>query len=77
MSGFRGKFASIRNDWTTPEALYREMDAEFGFTLDAAASAENAKAPAFFDKEMDAITRDWRAAHGLAESAIWRGLSAL
>ena len=59
MSGFRGKFASIRNDWTTPEALYREMDAEFGFTLDAAASAENAKAPAFFDKEMDAITRDW------------------
>ncbi len=59
MAQFRGKFASIRNDWTTPDELFREIDAEFGFTLDAAASAENKKVAAFFDKKIDAMTQDW------------------
>ena len=27
-------FSSLTSDWRTPEGLYRELDAEFGFTMD-------------------------------------------
>jgi hypothetical protein len=30
-------------EWGTPEALYRALDLEFGFTLDVAADPRNAK----------------------------------
>jgi phage N-6-adenine-methyltransferase len=34
-----------KDDWRTPPALFRHLDAEFGFTLDAACSAENRLCP--------------------------------
>jgi phage N-6-adenine-methyltransferase len=37
-----------REDWETPADLYAKYDAEFGFTLDAAANADNAKCPVYF-----------------------------
>jgi hypothetical protein len=30
----RGLFSSLRTDWKTPKALYRVLDAEFGFDFD-------------------------------------------
>ena len=59
MANFNGKFASIRNDWTTPDDLFSTINAEFCFTLDAAASKENTKAPAFIDKDIDAMKQSW------------------
>lgn len=46
-------------NWATPDPLYRRLHRIFHFTLDAAASAENAKCKRFFTKEMDALTRSW------------------
>jgi site-specific DNA-methyltransferase (adenine-specific) len=54
-----GMFTSARLDWETPEAFFRQVDAEFGFTLDAAASPHNAKCPSFLTEEDDALTAPW------------------
>lgn len=60
MSKFsKDRFESIRSDWTTPEDLFRAIDAEFHFTLDAAASAENTKTVRFFNKTTDAMRQTW------------------
>src|SRR5688572_7206513 len=43
----------------TPAALFRKLHAEFGFTLDAAASDVNALCPRYFTRDQDALGQDW------------------
>lgn len=50
---------SMREDWGTPRSVFDPLHAEFQFTLDAAATAENAMVPTHFTPEDDALTRDW------------------
>lgn len=59
MAKFIGKFESARQDWPTPQALFDEYHAEFGFTIDVAASAENTKCERFITAQRDAMTIDW------------------
>lgn len=47
------------DDRRTPPDLFAALHARFGFTLDAAASAENAKLPRFFAREQDALKHSW------------------
>lgn len=47
------------HEWTTPIELFQQLDAEFNFQLDAAASAENALCQHFFTKEMDGLAWPW------------------
>jgi site-specific DNA-methyltransferase (adenine-specific) len=49
-------FSSDKHDWATPQALFDEVNLEFGFTLDAAASAHNAKCDEFLSEEDDALS---------------------
>jgi phage N-6-adenine-methyltransferase len=58
----RGLFTSDRQDWETPAALFRTLDAEFGFELDVCATKENAKCSAFFSPEVDGLKEAW---HGV------------
>lgn len=44
-----------KNNWRTPRALFAVLDAEYGFTLDAAADAENALCPRYYSEECDAF----------------------
>lgn len=53
-------FSSNSDEWATPADLFALLDREFGFTLDAAATAENAKCAKFFTKEDSALERDWQ-----------------
>lgn len=46
-------------EWGTPASIFDPLHAEFSFTVDAAASAENAKLPTFWSRENDALTRAW------------------
>lgn len=41
-------FSSVKMDWTTPQAFFDDLDAEFHFTLDPCASAGNAKCGKFY-----------------------------
>jgi phage N-6-adenine-methyltransferase len=58
----------LRDQWETPWAVVHELARRFAggaFDLDAAADARNAKAPAFFTREQNALTRPWRTGGGL------------
>lgn len=59
MADFGSRFSSRRQDWTTPLDIFQPLSDEFGFTLDAAATAENALADNFFTSNDDAMKQDW------------------
>ena len=61
MAEFRSKFSSANQDWETPAELFAPLDAEFQFTLDAAAADTNAKAPKWFTVEDNALAIPWGA----------------
>lgn len=50
---------SNKDDWCTPQAFFDELDREFHFDLDAAASSENAKCKRYFTKETDGLKNSW------------------
>lgn len=52
-------FRSDKMDWETPQFLFDGLDAEFKFSLDVCAVAENAKCKRFFTPEDDALEQDW------------------
>jgi phage N-6-adenine-methyltransferase len=53
-------FSGKRDDWETPDALFRELDREFGFDLDVCATPENAKCAKFFSHEDDGLKQEWK-----------------
>lgn len=44
---------------TTPDGLFAQLDAEFHFTLDVAASLENAKCPKYFTEADNGLVQIW------------------
>lgn len=48
-----------RDDWETPAALFDSLDEEFRFTVDVAATRQNAKVRPFLSAEEDALVCDW------------------
>ena len=48
-----------RQDWATPPKLFRELDSEFGFTLDVCANSGNAKCEQYILAKKDALTIPW------------------
>ncbi len=52
-------FSAMSVSWATPASLFRELNHEFGFTLDPCASAENAKADRFFSESDDGLSKPW------------------
>jgi phage N-6-adenine-methyltransferase len=52
-------FLSRKPDWSTPQWIFDILDAEFGFTLDACATAANAKCAHFFTPTEDGLAQDW------------------
>jgi len=55
----RAVFSSDKTDWETPQAFFDEVNAEFDFTLDAAASSANAKCPRYFTEAEDGLSQSW------------------
>jgi phage N-6-adenine-methyltransferase len=56
--------SSKRHDWRTPKAFFESVTQEFGpLDTDAAASAENALCPHFWDEQADALRQDWNGKH--------------
>jgi site-specific DNA-methyltransferase (adenine-specific) len=53
--------SSASPEWPTPQWLVDRLAAEFGpFDLDPAATASNAKAPAFYTAEQDGLAQPWK-----------------
>jgi len=53
-------FSSRTSEWSTPPELFARLDVQHGFTLDACATAANAKCAAFFDRKADALRQRWQ-----------------
>jgi phage N-6-adenine-methyltransferase len=53
-------FSSKSDEWATPQDFYDKLNAEFCFTLDAAARPETAKCPQFFTAENSALDKPWQ-----------------
>lgn len=52
-------FSSASDEWAIPMEFFRVLDAEFHFTLDVCATAENAKCRNFFTVDDDALAQSW------------------
>lgn len=46
-------------DWCTPQDFFNELDAEFHFTLDAAATDKSAKCSKYYTPETDGLKSSW------------------
>lgn len=71
-------FSSDKNFWETPQKLFDELDAEFHFTLDAAASDENHKCARYFTQSDDGLRQNWEGEtvfcnppYGSKETGLW------
>jgi len=65
--------SSNRDDWETPDAFFQFLDAHFRFTLDAAASANNAKCARYLT---DALRVSWGAETVWLNPPYGRGIGA-
>ena len=52
-------YSSNKEDWCTPQDLFDELDAEFHFTLDAAASDANHKCLNYYTKKQNGLIQPW------------------
>lgn len=52
--------SSNTQEWETPQPFFDKLNAEFGFTLDAAATAENAKCERYYTIRVNALWQAWR-----------------
>lgn len=52
-------FSSRSEEWGTPPALFNMLDREFHFTLDPAATKENARCAKYFTKEQNGLQQNW------------------
>jgi phage N-6-adenine-methyltransferase len=52
-------FSSRTDQWPTPQALFDELNTEFGFTLDVCALPDNAKCVQYFTPEVDGLKQHW------------------
>jgi site-specific DNA-methyltransferase (adenine-specific) len=55
-----GRYNGNGREWGTPWELYQPLDVEFGFTVDACATAENTKSPWFWTEAQNGLLQDWR-----------------
>lgn len=53
-------FTSASDEWATPQDFFDRLNAEFAFTLDVAATIENAKTEYFMTEADDALAQPWR-----------------
>lgn len=57
-------FSSRSCEWATPPDLFADLHREFGFTLHACATADNAKCSRYFTPETDGLAQRW-------EGVVW------
>ena len=62
--------SSERMDWGTPQALFDALDAEFSFSLDAAAHEQNHKCAQYLSPDDDSLSCDWLSLVGPGAS-VW------
>lgn len=52
-------FTTKSNEWATPQEFFDKLNEEFNFTLDAAATPENAKCDRYFTYIQNGLAQSW------------------
>ena len=52
-------FSSKSNEWTTPQALFEELDKEFNFNLDPSSTDENCKCEKHYTARENGLLQTW------------------
>lgn len=52
-------FSSKKNEWSTPQQFYDELNKEFNFNLDPCSDGKNNKCERFFTKKQDGLKQNW------------------
>lgn len=52
-------FSSKSDEWSTPQILFDELNAEFNFDLDPCATEDNHKCDKYFTLENDGLSQKW------------------
>lgn len=55
----KAMFTNGSDEWHTPKWLFKQLNKEFHFVLDAAATKENTLCKKFFSKENSALNNPW------------------
>ena len=61
--------SSKKMDYCTPQGFFDTLNAEFHFTLDAAATEKSAKCKNFYTPETDGLTAPWNIGGGFPSSS--------
>lgn len=69
-------FSRASDEWSTPQDCFDTLDAEFHFTLDAAATRKNRKCALYFGPDMgppydDALQLEWWIGHAPDTETVW------
>jgi len=54
-----GRYNGNGREWRTPPEVFVPLQAEFAFTLDPCATAQNAQCPRFFTEREDGLAQAW------------------
>ena len=54
-----GRYNGNGREWATPPEIFDPLHAEFQFTLDVCATAQNAKLPRFFTESQNGLAQSW------------------
>lgn len=52
-------FSSGKDNWETPQDLFKSLNDEFHFTLDPCCTKETAKCRKFYTQEEDGLKQNW------------------
>lgn len=59
MADIKACLSSKRDDWSTPQDFFDELDKEFHFDLDPCADENNHKCETYFTKEQNGLKHSW------------------
>lgn len=63
-------YSSKNMCWCTPQDLYDQLNDEFHFVLDAAATSKSAKCDMYYTPEDDGLSQTWNRGECLLQSTI-------
>lgn len=63
-------YTSTTDEWATPQKVFDELDAEFGFTLDPCCTDENAKCGKHYTLKDNGLEKSWGGGDCFRESSF-------